>query len=216
MPLPQLFWNVVEWHQKFKCIHLNIKYIVFGLYSIENGTKSICKSLRSVFIYILTQRPNRSYNWWDFDWCSWFTHGWRTRQVGTMSWEVHLTVLQTHNPLKVVCCMFTMSPFPVIWVKILSHSLTRSGLLSMQLSAWYSSGCLVCGSEQYDDIIMCCTILEMLLHIWHKYSKHIWAFLCVWVTSSSFTGSQMMNIHQPNHLTHSNHAEACRYSTFMN
>lgn len=54
------------------------------------------------------------------------------------------------------------SSFLIIGVKFLSLRLTRIGVLSMQLSAWCCSGCLVCGSEQYDDIIMRCTILEML------------------------------------------------------
>lgn len=194
MPLPQLFWNVVEWHQKFKCIHLNIAFC----------------------FYLHSNTASQSELWLVGFWLVQLVYTWMTNEA---SWNHVLRSasysLADSQSTKGGLLYVHYVPFSLLFV-ILSHSLTRSGLLSMQLSAWYSSGCLVCGSEQYDDIIMCCTILEMLLRIWHKYSKHIWAFWCVWVTSSSFTRSQMMNIHQPNHLTHSNHAEACRYSTFMN
>lgn len=47
-----------EYLQKtIKPIRLNIKYIVFEVYSIEDRLKRIFKSLYSIFIYILHNAP---------------------------------------------------------------------------------------------------------------------------------------------------------------
>ena len=40
-----------------KFISLNIKYLIFEVYSIENRLKRICKSLYSVFIHVLHNVP---------------------------------------------------------------------------------------------------------------------------------------------------------------
>ena len=64
MPLCQLFWNMLQetnsmWVNickiKKSFISLNIKYLVFVVYSIEYRLKRICKSY---FYLRFTQRPN--------------------------------------------------------------------------------------------------------------------------------------------------------------
>ena len=45
------------WQKTTKLISLNIKYLVHVVYSIEYRLKRICKSLYSVFIYVLHNVP---------------------------------------------------------------------------------------------------------------------------------------------------------------
>ena len=51
-------FKVIQYFQKtIKFISLDIKYLVFVVYSIEYKLKRICKSLYSVFIYDLHNVP---------------------------------------------------------------------------------------------------------------------------------------------------------------
>ena len=69
MPFPNLSqllldvlqpWNsklIIIWQKTIKFISLNIKYVVFVVYSVEYRLKRIFKSLYFVFIYILHNFP---------------------------------------------------------------------------------------------------------------------------------------------------------------